>query len=251
MALLLLDKTVKVILLDIEGTTTPVDFVYQVLFPYARDHVSEFLKEHLEAARAEIEQLRADHEADCRHGLNPPNWVEESSRSRVESVVTYVHWLMEQDRKATALKALQGKIWQRGYQTGALRSEVYEDVPRAFARWQSQQRAISIYSSGSALAQKLLFAHTVEGDLTGYISNYFDTNVGPKTSADSYRRIATKLQVPGSGVLFVSDVAAELDGAESAALQTVLCVRSGRSEPVASAYPVIHSFDEIFPSDAF
>ncbi|MCI0625881.1 MAG: acireductone synthase [Acidobacteria bacterium] len=251
MALLFHDKAVKVILLDIEGTTTPGDFVHQVLFPYARDHLREFLGEHLEAVRADIEQLRADHETDRKHGLDPPNWVEESSSSRVEPVVTYVHWLMEQDRKATALKALQGKIWERGYQTGTLRSQLYEDVPRAFARWRSQQRAISIYSSGSELAQRLLFAHTVEGDLTGYISNYFDTNVGPKTSADSYRRIATKLQMPGSEVLFVSDVATELDGAQSAGLEAILCARSGRSEPVASSYPAIHSFDEIFPDDAF
>jgi enolase-phosphatase E1 len=245
------DETVKVILLDIEGTTTPVEFVYQVLFPYARAHVRQFLEEHLGAVRAEIEQLRADHEADRKRGLNPPSCVEESPSSQVESVVTYVHWLMEQDRKATALKSLQGKIWERGYQHGTLCSEVFEDVPRAFARWRSQQRAISIYSSGSELAQELLFAHTAEGDLTGHISHYFDTSIGPKTSAESYRRIVAKLQVPGSEVLFVSDVTAELDAAQSASLQAVLCVRSGRSEPVASAHPVIYSFDEIFPSDNF
>ena len=121
------DETVKVILLDIEGTTTPVEFVYQVLFPYARAHIRQFLEEHLGAVRAEIEQLRADHEADRKRGLNPPSSVEESPSSQVESVVTYVHWLMEQDRKATALKSLQGKIWERGYQTGTLRSEVFED----------------------------------------------------------------------------------------------------------------------------
>ena len=250
MAVPIHDKTVKVILLDIEGTTTPADFVYQVLFPFARNHVREFLEEHPEVVRADIERLRADHQADRKCGLNPPDWVEQPSGSRVESMVTYVHWLMEQDRKATALKSLQGKIWQRGYETGTLQSQVYQDVPRAFQRWRGQNRAISIYSSGSELAQKLLFAHTTEGDLTGYISSYFDTNVGPKTSAESYRRIATKLQVAGSEVLFVSDATAELDGAQGAALKTALCVRASHSEPVASAYPVIRSFDEIFPAHA-
>jgi enolase-phosphatase E1 len=244
------DKTITVILLDIEGTTTPVDFVYHVLFPFARDHVGEFIEENPEAVRADIEHLRAEHEADLKRGLKPPSWAGESPSSQVKSVVGYVHWLMDQDRKATALKSLQGKIWQRGYQTGALHSQVYEDVPRAFARWQSQKKAISIYSSGSVLAQKLLFAHTVEGDLTGYISNYFDTNVGPKTSAESYRSIATNLQVPGSEILFVSDVTAELDSAQSAALQAALCVRAGHAEPMASrAFPVIRTFDEILPSD--
>src|SRR5262249_7872153 len=128
---------------------------------------------------------------------------------------------------------------------------VYEDVPRAFARWRAQQKAISIYSSGSELAQRLLFAHTTEGDLTGYISSYFDTNVGPKTSAESYFRIVTKLPVEaGSEVLFISDTTAELDGARRASMQAVLCVRSGLSEASVSsgAYPVIHGFDEVFPS---
>jgi len=252
LALPLHDETVKVVLLDIEGTTTPVDFVYRVLFPFARDHVREFIEEHPEAVQADIKQLRAEHDADRKCGMNPPSWVEESSGSPVDSVIAYVHWLMDQDRKSTALKSLQGKIWQRGYATGTLHSQVYEDVPRAFARWRSQHREISIYSSGSELAQRLLFAHTVEGDLTGYISSYFDTTVGPKKSAESYRRIVTKLQVAaGSEVLFISDTTAELDGARNAALQVVLCARSGRSEPAVStgAYPVIHSFDEICPSD--
>jgi enolase-phosphatase E1 len=241
-------KTVKVILLDIEGTTTPVDFVYKVLFPYARDHVREFLAQYSEAVRSDVEQLRAEYEFDRQRSSNLPNWVEESTTSHLESVVAYVHWLMDQDRKATPLKLLQGKIWQRGYETGTLRSQVYADVPRAFERWRSQQRAISIYSSGSQLAQRLLFAYTEEGDLTGYISNYFDTSVGPKTSAESYRRLVTKLQATSSEVLFVSDVLAELDAADSAALRVALCVRADPSEQVASAYPVIHSFDEVFPS---
>jgi enolase-phosphatase E1 len=251
LALLVHDKTIKAVLLDIEGTTTPVEFVYRVLFPYARDHVREFLEEHGDAARTDIEQLRADHEMDCRRGLNPPSWREEAKASQLDSVVAYVHWLMEQDRKATALKALQGKIWERGYQTGALCGEVYEDVPRAFARWQRQNRTICIYSSGSVLAQKLLFSHTVEGNLTGYIVDYFDTNIGPKTSAESYRRIATTLKVPCSGALFVSDATAELDAAQGAGLQPVLCARSERVQPISGPYPIIHTFDEIFPADCF
>jgi enolase-phosphatase E1 len=237
----------KVVLLDIEGTTTAVEFVYQVLFPYARDHVREFLHRYPEPAQADVERLKEEHAGERKQDLKPPNWSEESADSNLDSVVAYVHWLIERDRKSTALKSLQGKIWELGYRTGGLRSHVYPDVPPALARWRGQGKQIGIFSSGSSLAQKLLFGHTTEGDLTAFISGYFDTQLGPKTAASSYVGIAIKLQVAPSQILFVSDVTAELDAAESAGLQPVLCLRPGRQPPTPSPYPVIHTFDEIFP----
>jgi enolase-phosphatase E1 len=240
-------QATKVVLMDVEGTTTPVQFVYEVLFPYARDHVREFLLSNPEAARLDVERLKEDHAAERDQNLDPPDWSEEPPGSSLTSVVAYVHWLIDRDRKSTALKSLQGKIWELGYRTGALRSQVYPDVPSALGRWRGQGRQICIFSSGSVLAQKLLFGHTTEGDLTASISAYFDTQVGPKTAASSYAQIAVKLQVAPAEILFISDVTAELDAAEFAGLQPVLCVRPLRPQPTPSQYPVIRTFDEIFP----
>jgi enolase-phosphatase E1 len=144
------------------------------------------------------------------------------------------------------LKAIQGRIWQEGYQAGALLSEVFEDVPPAFARWRGQNKSICIYSSGSALAQKLLFAHTTAGDMTGYIYRYFDTTIGHKIEVDSYRRIAEELRLAPSEILFISDVIAELDAARAAGMKTILATRPG-NRPVESPvnHPAVDSFAEI------
>jgi enolase-phosphatase E1 len=240
-------QATKVVLLDIEGTTTPVEFVLDVLFPYARNHVREFLRRNPDAAQGDVEQLRKDHAADRSQNLNPPDWGEEPSGRSLDSIVAYVHWLIDRDRKSKALKSLQGKIWELGYRNGELRGEIYPDVSPALTRWSEQGKRICIFSSGSVLAQKLLFGHTVEGDLTPFIADYFDTQVGPKTAASSYRQIAGKLQVARTEILFVSDVTAELDAAQSAGLHPVLCVRPARPGLGPSPYPVIHGFDEIFP----
>jgi enolase-phosphatase E1 len=244
----MLEANVRAILLDIEGTTTPVEFVYEVLFPYARRHVREFVRQnyHSEDLRADISALRAEHRSDERNHELPP-WLEDSADSQMESVTQYVYWLMDQDRKSRALKSLQGKIWEGGYLSGDLQAHVYPDVPPAFARWQEQQRAIHIFSSGSVLAQKLLFAHTTAGDLTRYISDYFDTTTGAKTAAASYQSIAEKIGSPATDVLFVSDVTAELDAAQNAGMKTALCVRSESPEPKSSSHRIVHTFDAIFP----
>lgn len=241
----------RAILLDIEGTTTPVEFVYDVLFPYARHHVREFLREHYGSAevRADIERLRNDHAADAAEKVGPSGWRDDSVENQLESAVVYVHWLMDRDSKSTALKSLQGKIWEAGYRAGKLRGQVYDDVPPAFARWQRQKKDIAIFSSGSVLAQKLLFSTTEAGDLTRFIREYFDTSTGAKKEAESYRQIAGALGRPPSEILFLSDVTAELDAAQTARMQTALCVRPGRPEPPSSAHPVIHSFDEISPDE--
>lgn len=237
------------ILLDIEGTTTPVEFVYEVLFPFARLHVREFISRHLPSAvvRADVEALRAEHRADAEAGREPPAWADGSADSQVESATTYVHWLMDQDRKSTALKSLQGKVWERGYLEGRLRGQVYADVPPAFARWRGQRRGIYIFSSGSVLAQKLLFAHTTEGDLTGHIDGYFDTGTGAKTERASYESISAEIGTPAAEVLFVSDVTAELDAARAAGMSTALCVRPGRPAPGPHGHSIVHTFDTLLP----
>jgi enolase-phosphatase E1 len=154
---------------------------------------------------------------------------------------------MDQDRKSTALKSLQGKIWEAGYLSGRLRGEVYSDVAPAFARWTRQQKRIYIYSSGSVLAQQLLFAHTTDGDLTNYISGYFDTTTGPKREPTSYQSISQQIDLPAGEILFLSDVTAELDAARSAEMQTTLCVRPGNAEGASNWTTSVNNFDAIFP----
>jgi len=241
----------KCILLDIEGTTTPIDFVYQTLFPFARTHVKDYLARHWNSAdvQQDIAELRTEQADDLRQGHAPPiiyEGHEGVDELQLRSVVAYVHWLMDRDRKSTPLKSLQGKIWEEGYRAGELLSQVFEDVPAAMNRWHQQGRRICIYSSGSVLAQKLLFSHTAAGDLTPLINGYFDTTIGAKKEAASYRRIAAHFQLLPEEITFVSDVTAELDAARSAGMQGVLSVRPGNHpQPPSAAYKIIHTFAEL------
>ena len=235
----------RAILLDIEGTTTPIAFVHEVLFSYARNHVREFLASNIdsEAVRADVALLRDEHAADVNNRQQPPTLNEETL---IDSLAAYVEWLIARDRKSTGLKSLQGKIWRQGYLNGSLKSQVYDDVAPAFARWRAKGLSISIFSSGSVLAQQLLFAHTEAGDLTRFISNYFDTTVGKKGEAASYRRIAEALNLSTREILFVSDVVAELDAASEAGMETLLSIRPGNpSQNGAESYRVVRSFEGI------
>jgi enolase-phosphatase E1 len=239
---------IRGILLDIEGTTTPIAFVHEVLFSYARSRVRNYLTEHFGSAEllADLARLREEHAIDLKQNLQPPVLVEGPRDAEIDSIVEYVSWLMDRDRKSTALKSLQGKIWKEGYVDGTLKAQLFADVAPALERWCRAGLKISIFSSGSALAQKLLFAHTEAGDLTRFISNYFDTTVGSKTDAESYRRIAAALRLPANEVLFISDVVGELDAASAAGMQTLLCVRPGNhSQSFAARYRIIQSFNEI------
>ena len=224
---------VRAILLDVEGTTTPIAFVHDVLFGYARDHVREFLAE--DSAAEDVALLREEHANDSSDA--PP------LTDEIESVAAYVEWLIKLDRKSTALKSLQGKIWRKGYRDGSLQSQVFADVAPAFARWRERGLRISIFSSGSVLAQQLLFAHTEAGDLTPFIESYFDTSVGKKGEAGSYRKIAEAMRLPPREILFISDVVSELDAASEAGMKSILSIRPGNAH--AEHDPSIHSFDEI------
>lgn len=232
---------VRFVLLDIEGTTTPVDFVHRVLFPDARERMQAFLAAHAAEPEvaADVFGLQREHARDAALGGELPAW-----DGSPAAAAAYARWLIDQDRKLTALKSLQGRIWAEGYAAGRLRGPVYEDVPRALARWTAAGRRVAIFSSGSVLAQKLIFGHSAKGDLTPFLSAYFDTSTGAKGDSDSYRRIAAALGAEPSAGLFVSDVVAELDAARAAGCATALAVRTPPG-PDASGHRTITSFDEL------
>ena len=249
-------QAIDAIVLDIEGTTTSIAFVYDVLFPFARRHLRGFLREHraTPALADLIVQLEFEWADDVARGEAPPPWIpsggpEVLRDADVLLVAAYVEWLMDRDRKSPALKRLQGLIWQRGYQAGELTSDLFADVRPALERWRASEIPLAIYSSGSALAQRLLFGHTREGDLTPLITAFFDTDVGPKTSPESYRRIAAALSVLPERLLFVSDAAKEIAAARDAGCQTALVVRPGNPiQALPLPTDVVRSFDEIVVS---
>ena len=239
---------IRGILLDIEGTTTPIAFVHDVLFSYARAEAKKYLGEHFDSTdlRDDIAKLREDHAVDVKNGLQPPALLEATREDQINSIAAYVGWLIDRDRKATGLKSLQGRIWRQGYLEGSLKAQIFPDVAPALERWRRSGLKINIFSSGSALAQQLLFAHTETGDLTGYIDSYFDTTIGPKTDVESYRKIAGALRLLPNEMLFISDVVNELAAANDAGMQTVLCIRSGNQpQGFAEGYQSIETFDQL------
>jgi enolase-phosphatase E1 len=242
----LTDRGVRAILLDIEGTTTSIAFVYDVLFPFARARLRRYLAEssgeaHRDAVREALTLLRAEWTADTagRHAV--PAWSDEIP----ESASAYLEWLMDHDVKSPALKRLQGLIWEGGYRSGELKGQVFPDVPPAFARWRDAQVTLAIYSSGSVLAQRLLFGATEQGDLTAFITAFFDTGVGAKRWPDSYRRISAELNRAAHEVLFVSDTPAELDAARAAGCQVLLAERPGNKAVAYAEAETIRTFDQI------
>jgi enolase-phosphatase E1 len=243
------EAQIRVILLDIEGTTTPVDFVYKTLFPYASRKLESFLRENSANPKigALIEDLRTQHELDEHNGLKPPSWRDDSEEERVRSSAAYGQWLIARDSKCTTLKSLQGKIWQQGYASGELKGQVYPEVPAAFERWKRKGKIIGIYSSGSVLAQQLLFRTTPSGDLTQHISLYFDTRVGAKTEAESYQKIAASFSEETKRFLFISDSAKEIEAARSAGMQALLCERDSRPTAPTGAEKMIPDLERVFP----
>jgi enolase-phosphatase E1 len=229
----------KAVLLDIEGTTTPIDFVHQTLFPFAKAKINDYVRENFAQIANEISQLETEHRNDA-------NYTENFDKISPESVAIYLKFLIEIDRKSTPLKALQGHIWQQGYESNELKSVMFADVPKAFERWKSVGKTIVIYSSGSILAQKLIFKYSNFGDLTPFISNYFDTNIGGKREVESYQKIADSMKIAAENILFVSDILQELDAAKSANFQTTLSVRAGNVEIIKQhSHKIISSFDEL------
>lgn len=234
---------IRVVLLDIEGTTTPIAFVHDVLFPFARTRVRAFLESHGEEAevRRARDLLVAEHAEDLARDT-PPFAPPRTN----DAIVAYVEWLMDRDRKSPGLKLLQGEIWEEGYRSGELRGQIFADVAPAMRRWHAAGMRIAIYSSGSELAQRRLFESTSAGDLTPIVSAFFDTRVGAKIDPASYPRIASALGVPAPAILFVSDVTRELSAARASGLQVVLSLRPGNSpQPAKALYDTIETFDEL------
>ena len=226
----------KGILLDIEGTTTPISFVHDVLFPYARAHAAEYLDD--EARRS----LKDEYDSDVARGLAPPAWA--------SGALEYVYWLMDQDRKSTALKTLQGRVWKEGFRRGELRGEVFPDVPVALERWKKAGIDVRIYSSGSILAQQLLFSTTRYGDLTRYLNGYFDTTTGAKSDPASYAAISKEFPLFPFEILFVSDVTRELHAATEAGLSALLSVRPGNAAQPEHSFSSITSLLEVLPESS-
>ena len=205
----------KAILLDIEGTTSSISFVADELFPYARRHLADFVANNPEECAPILAEVPGD-----------------------DPVATLLQWI-DEGRKETPLKTLQGLIWAQGYAGGELKGHVYPDTPDALQRWHARGLAIHIYSSGSIAAQKLIFGHSIAGDLTPLLSGYFDTTTGPKRDADSYTRIIDALDLAPSDLLFVSDAPAEVDAAREAGLHALLIDREGRHGDVHSLAEIL------------
>ncbi len=244
----LVDRGVRAVLLDIEGTTTSIAYVYEELFPYARAHLTPFLDDpaNLALVDALAQELSAEHAADVARGQHPPAWIDTGVATRRTSIDAYARWLIDRDRKAPGLKHLQGLITDLGYRRGDLHGHVYADVPVALRRWRAQGIDAAIYSSGSELAQRRLFESTRFGDLTPWLVRFFDTAVGAKGDAESYASIARELGHPPGRILFVSDVTRELAAARTAGLPCVLSLRSGNPpQPDAAEFEAVENLSEL------
>jgi enolase-phosphatase E1 len=223
---------IRAILTDIEGTTSSISFVKDVLFPYARRRLPAFVATH--ADKPEVQHWL--HEAAREAGL--------VSASQNEIVALLQRWI-DEDRKATSLKALQGMIWEDGYRSGEYRAHVYPEVAQKLREWKAHGLDLYVFSSGSVPAQKLLFGNSEAGDLTPLFSGYFDTEIGAKRDPEAYRRILSAINVRGDEVLFLSDIVAELDAARAAGMRTTLLARPPSHCPADSAHPCVSTFAEI------
>ena len=221
---------IRAVVTDIEGTTTSLSFVKEVLFPYAREHIAEFVR--LQRGQPEVRELLDEARRVAARELD--------DAALVQQLVEWIH----EDRKVTPLKALQGMIWEQGYSRGDLRGHVYEDAARNLHRWKAMGVSLHVFSSGSVQAQRLLFGHSQHGDLTPLFTGYFDTRIGSKQEPASYRAIADAVGLAPEAILFLSDVEQELDAARQAGLQTRWLVREGNIE-ASAAHVQAPDFDAI------
>ncbi len=206
----------KAILLDIEGTTSSISFVADELFPYARKHLAAFVANNPEISAPILAEVPGD-----------------------DPVATLLQWI-DEDRKATPLKTLQGLIWAEGYADGTLKGHVYPDTPEALRRWNAAGIPVHIYSSGSIAAQKLIFGHSIAGNLLPLLSGHFDTTTGGKREAESYAKIAAALGLAPPDILFISDIQPEIDAARAAGVAALLIARDSDSGDV-------RDFSEVLP----
>jgi enolase-phosphatase E1 len=230
-------RDISHILLDIEGTTCPVSFVAETLFPYARAALPVFLREHGEQQPVVslIRELQQSREMDV--AAHPDVAAME--------LAAYGQWLIDHDRKVAPLKELQGLIWEEGYRRGDLRAPLFEEVADTLRQWHQQEMVLGVYSSGSVKAQKLLYRYSGDGDLTPLFSHWFDTRTGNKKEASSYRRIAATMNTSPEDVLFVSDAKRELLAAAAVGMKTIFSDREGNPERQAGGFARLERLDEL------
>ncbi|XP_058055461.1 enolase-phosphatase E1 [Anopheles bellator] len=243
----------KSIICDIEGTTTSISFVKDVLFPYALKNTEEYLKTNWneEATKTVVEALREQANEDKKaniEGVVTIATAGESDDLIIQDLVKNIEWQMSKDRKTGALKTLQGLVWAKGYKDGTIKGHVYEDVQQAFEQWDECGRKVYIYSSGSVDAQKLLFEHSEKGNLLKYLSGHYDTKIGAKQEKESYESILKNINAEAADVVFLTDVIAEAKAAKEAGVNVVLLDRPGNaelSEEDRKEFPVITTFSEL------
>ncbi len=223
---------VKAILTDIEGTTSSLSFVKDVLFPYSKEKLPEFVRRFRE--NPQVDRI-----------LDEVKKIEGKDISEEEVVQTLLRWI-DEDRKITPLKELQGLIWEEGYKSGELKGHIYEDAYSKLREWHEKEIPIYVYSSGSVKAQKLLFSHTNYGDITYLFSGYFDTKIGNKKESESYRKIAKEIGLKPEEILFLSDNPDEIIAAAKAGMQVIRFAREGENDPIENfPYKQVRSFDEV------
>jgi enolase-phosphatase E1 len=245
--------TITHLLLDIEGTTCPVSFVAEVLFPYARQRLRTYLLEHgedpeLAALVEDTWQLwqRDPHpEAQALRIGSPEMADPRLPEARAAQVVPYLEWLIDHDVKATPLKDLQGRIWRDGYASGAIVAPLFADVPAALERWHGNGLVLAVYSSGSVPAQQLLYGHCQAGDLRWLFSHWFDTRSGAKQDPVSYRAIAGSMGAPPGAVLFISDSLAELQAAKAAGMSVLFSDRQGNPGRDSGPFARISDYSQL------
>jgi enolase-phosphatase E1 len=221
------------IVTDIEGTTSSIRFVKDILFVYAEQFLPDFVRKHKEE-RDVARQLRAMSEST---GIPLRN---------TEALIARLMQWMREDQKVTELKALQGMVWEQGYQRGEYQAHIYPDVPEKLREWQEQGINLYVYSSGSEKAQRLFFRYTTCGDLRLLFAGYFDTTIGAKQEPDSYRHIADWIALPPEDIVFLSDIEGELDAAAAIGIRTIRVVRPQETDGVVkSKHKTVSSFDEI------
>jgi enolase-phosphatase E1 len=225
---------VRAVLTDIEGTTTPLSFVLDILFPYARRRLDAACASEDDARFTDsLRLLREEHEEERAGGADLPDFGDGAP---------YAHWLMDRDRKSTALKMLQGILWEEGYRSGELKGQIYPDVAAALRTWKERGIRARVFSPGSVLAQKLIFGHSDQGDLLTFFEGFHDTTTGPKQVASSYQAIAEAFALPPEQILFLSDVTAELDAARAAGMPTGLLIRPSNRPADPNGHLVYRSF---------
>lgn len=223
----------KYILTDVEGTTTSISFVHEVLFPFAKKRLKDFIAEN--PTRPDVLESLKQTKATV---------LEENQKiiNDEQAVDQLLTWISE-DRKHPALKSLQGHIWEEGYTSGSIKGHVYEDVPKALKKWSEAGFKLGVYSSGSVKAQHLIFEFSTAGNLRSYFSNHFDTAVGHKREKQSYENIAQQLKLPTDQILFLSDIKEELDAARDAGMKTIQLVRL--DNVILGSHTQVKSFSEI------